>query len=124
MAIPPNKTSEDNERNNEVELMVETVDFPHSMSSPSYGVDHAGTNEPITFHINNLEPSADNSVVLKGLQDSLIHLVADTAITETGILETMDHPLSTPELIGYHYYIFEDDMRLFSDQALVITITI
>jgi len=99
-------------------LTVETVDFPFDMTPPEFGKDVADIDGTVLY-LNSLDMANDDTVILKAVDDSLIHLVADNGPLESGIIDAGSIFAST-DLIGYHYYIFTDDLKVISEQALVI----
>lgn len=102
---------------------VETIAFPFTMSPPEFGSESAPVNvediDGTVLYLNELVPDDDNSVVLKGFAEELVHLVAESPILESGVFDG-NAALPSAELIGFHYYIFNDDMKVYSDQALVL----
>lgn len=102
---------------------VETVDFPFDMPPPEFGTGETAANaediDGTVLYLNSLVPDQDNSVVLKGFAEELVHLVTDNAMVESGVFEA-GGSIPSAELMGFHYYIFPDDIKVYSDQALVI----
>ena len=105
------------------DIGVETVAFPFTMSAPEFGSETAPANvddiDGTVLYLNELVPGDDNSVVLKGFADELVHLVTDETMKESGVFDGND-ALPSADLAGYHYYVFNDDMTVYSDQALVL----
>ena len=99
-------------------LTVETVDFPFDMSPPEFGADVADIDGTVLY-LNSFDTANNDTVILKAADDGLIHLVAETSPLETGIIDA-GSIFASNDLIGYHYYVFTDDLKIISEQALVI----
>ena len=102
---------------------VETIAFPFEMSPPQFEAESApadiGDIDGTVLHLNMLVPDQDNSVVLKGFAEELVHLVTENTMLESGVFDG-NTALPSAELMGFHYYIFPDDIKVYSDHALVI----
>ncbi len=105
-------------------MTVEIVDFPFQMTSPDFGGDLDAIDGTVLF-LNDLITSEDNSVVLKNFsEDDLVHLVAPTAVSESGIIgSNFDAPSSSPGVDGYFFYSFPDDLKVYSEHALVVLVS-
>ena len=102
---------------------VETIAFPFEMSPPHFEAESApvdvGDIDGTVLHLNTLVPDDDNTVVLKGFADELVHLVTENTMLESGVFDG-NTALPSADLMGFHYYVFQDDIKIYSDQALVI----
>jgi hypothetical protein len=109
------------------DITVETVDFPFDMPPPQFGPDSGtesasmdvGDIDGTVLYLNTLVPDSENAVVLKGFSEELVHLVTENTMVESGVFDGTA-ALPSAELMGFHYYIFPDDVKVYSDQALVI----
>jgi len=102
---------------------VETIAFPFEMSAPQFEAESApadiGDIDGTVLHLNTLVPDDDNTVVLKGFAEELVHLVTENTMLESGVFDG-NTALPSADLMGFHYYVFQDDIKIYSDQALVI----
>jgi len=103
-------------------MTVEIVDFPFKMTTPEFGGDVENIDGTVLY-LNDLITSDDNSVVLRNFsEDDLVHLVAPDAVTESGIIGgNMDAP-GQDSMDGYFYYSFPDDLKIYSEHALVVLV--
>lgn len=119
-------TGNENNTNDAVDtgiIGVETIAFPFEMSPPQFEAESAPADmvdiDGTVLHINMLVPDQDNTVVLKGFAEELVHLVTDNTMLESGVFDG-NTALPSADLMGFHYYLFPDDVKIYSDQALVI----
>ena len=102
---------------------VETIAFPFVMSPPQFEAEATtvdiGDIDGTVLHLNTLVPDQDNAVMFKGFAEELVHLVTESPMLESGIFDG-NMVLPSADLMGFHYYLFPDDMKVYSDQALVI----
>ena len=105
------------------DIGVEAIAFPFEMSAPQFESETAPTDiseiDGTVLYLNTLLPDQDNAVVLKGFAEELVHLVTENTMLESGVFDG-GAALPSAELIGFHYYLFPDDIKVYSDQALVI----
>jgi len=105
------------------EIGVETIAFPFTMSPPEFGEDLSPVGiediDGTVLFLNEFVPNDDNAVVLKGFAEELVHLVTEGTMVESGIFDG-NAALPSAELAGFHYYIFNDDLTVYSDAALVL----
>ena len=103
-------------------MTVEIVDFPFKMTSPDFGGEIENIDGTVLY-LNDLITSADNSVVLRNFsEDDLVHLVAPDAVTESGIVGGNIPAASGEAIDGYFYYAFPDDLKIYSEHALVVLV--
>ena len=103
-------------------MSVEIVDFPFTMSTPDFGGDIEAIDGTVLY-LNSLWTGDDNSVVLKSFsEDDLIHLVAPNEVSESGIIGSDMSALPSDGMEGYYYYTFPDDVKVYSEQALVVLV--
>ena len=102
-------------------MSVEIVDFPFTMTTPDFGGDLDAIDGTVLY-LNSLLTADDNSVVLKSFTDDLVHLVSPNGVTETGIIGGESLMAPAEGMDGYYYYAFPDDVKVYSEQALVVLI--
>ncbi|NNC36202.1 MAG: hypothetical protein HKO02_02000 [Hyphomonadaceae bacterium] len=122
MVTPGNENETENADDTDI-IGVETIAFPFEMSAPQFEAESApadiGDIDGTVLHLNSLVPDQDNTVVLKGFAEELVHLVTDNTMLESGVFDG-NTALPSADLMGFHYYLFPDDIKIYSDQALVI----
>jgi len=119
-------TGKENNMDDDVEtdiIGVETIAFPFEMSAPQFEAESTpndvGEIDGTVLYLNSLVPDAENTVVLKGFAEELVHLVTENTMLESGVFDG-NTALPSADLMGFHYYVFQDDIKIYSDQALVI----
>ena len=103
-------------------MTVEIVDFPFKMTAPDFGGDVENIDGTVLY-LSDLITSDDNSVVLKNFsEDDLVHLVVPDAVTESGIIGGNVDIAGAETMDGYFYYSFPDDLKIYSEHALVVLV--